>query len=375
MITFEEILYWLREKSPERLNELWRRADRTRQEQVGDAVHLRGLVELSNHCRRNCLYCGIRVSHKTVSRYRLTLEEVLECAKKAADFHYGTLVIQAGEDLKFDEAFITEMIREIKARYPLAITLSLGERSESEWIRWHEAGANRYLLRFETSNNLLFRAIHPVSPDSGGRFGDRIAMLRTLREIGYEIGSGVMIGIPGQSVTDLACDIDLFRQLDLDMIGCGPFLPHPETPLGNLRQDGNEWVSRILDQNGLPAFRFPVAEEPVTGTNEMTFKVYALTRLVCPQANIPSTTAVVTLGGKEGRLNGLCRGANVIMPNLTPTKYRMLYEIYPDKAASFESAEETHQKALENIRAIGRFPGSGPGGRVRGDQKEEIPKI
>ena len=181
MITFEEILYWLREKSPERLNELWRRADRTRQEQVGDAIHLRGLVELSNHCRRNCLYCGIRASHKTVSRYRLTREEVLECAKKAADFHYGTLVIQAGEDLKFDEAFITEMIREIKARYPLAITLSLGERSESEWIRWHEAGANRYLLRFETSNNLLFRAIHPVSPDSGGRFGDRIAMLKTLR--------------------------------------------------------------------------------------------------------------------------------------------------------------------------------------------------
>lgn len=349
----EEILFWLREKDPEKLKELWARADRLRAENVGDAVHFRGLIELSSFCRRNCLYCGIRASRPGLTRYRLTREEALSCVQKAVDFGYGTVVIQAGEDPGIDQNFITDLIREIKARSSLIITLSLGERKEEEWIAWKEAGADRYLLRFETSNQILYNAIHPKAPDTV--WPNRLDLLRRLREIGYEIGSGVMIGIPGQSIDDLARDIELFQELDLDMIGCGPYLAHPDTPLGKIEQDPD-----LGKQYGLPA-----TEDPVESSNEMAFKVIALARLVCPSANIPSTTAIATIDGKQGRTSGLSRGANVIMPNLTPMEYRALYEIYPHKAAALETAEQTHAIAIDQVKSIGRFPGSGPGGRKK----------
>lgn len=351
MLTRDEILYWLREQDPIKLNELWIQADRLRKDHVGDSVHFRGLIELSSFCRRNCLYCGIRTSRPNLVRYRLSMNEVLSCAQKAADFGYGTLVIQAGEDPGIEKSFITDLIRSIKDQYSLIITLSLGERKEEEWIEWKEAGASRYLLRFETSNQILYEAIHPKAPDT--IWPNRLDLLRQLRAIGYEIGSGVMIGIPGQSFSDLARDIELFQELDLDMIGCGPYLAHPDTPLGMIENDPD------LRKK----YHLPSTDDPVESSNEMAFKVIALARLVCPQANIPSTTAIATIDGKHGRTSGLSRGANVIMPNLTPMKYRALYEIYPHKAATLETAEETHTTAVDQVRSIGRSIGSGPGGR------------
>ena len=210
------------------------------------------------------------------------------------------------------------VVRRIKAQTPMAVTLSLGEREPDELALWREAGADRYLLRFETSNRTLFEKIHPPRP---GRVSDRIVLLAHLRELGYEVGSGVMIGIPGQSYDDLARDLELFRELNLDMIGVGPFLMHPQTPLADPQQQ----------PEAPPGEQVPASEL-------VTYKVIALTRLLCPGANIPSTTALATQNRRNGRELGLVRGANIVMPNLTPPKYRVHYEIYPNKACIQESA-------------------------------------
>ncbi len=368
---YEEILDWLKENDPEKLETLWKRADAVRRENVGDAVYLRGLIELSNICRRQCLYCGIRAGNSSVERYRLTTEEVLGCAKLAQKLGYGTLVIQAGEDLGIAADWIADLIHRIKSDYGLAITLSLGERNDADWILWREAGADRYLLRFETSNVSLFNAIHPPqrAPSAASNLKSpkwrrtrrnlgvnhpRLELLRRLREIGYEVGSGVMAGIPGQSWEDLARDIELFGTMELDMIGCGPYLPHPQTPLGDPEADfGQLGIEKVIPKS------------QVSVDESLPFKVIALARLVSPAANIPSTTAVATLDPKQGRLLGLSRGANIVMPNLTPTKYRKMYEIYPNKAASFESPEQTHRTAVEHILSLGRTIGVGPGASPR----------
>ena len=368
-LTVTEISKWLQETDREKLTELYDVANRTRRERVGDEVWLRGLLELSSYCRRNCLYCGVRASRR-IERYRMTREEILERAKLAYEYQFGTVVMQAGEDLALDEAFIADLVQEIRERYRLAITLSLGERKDSEFVRWKEAGADRYLLRFETSNRELYQAIHPNA--EGSVFQDRIKLLRRLREIGYEIGSGVMIGIPGQTYDDLANDLTLFRELDLDMIGCGPFLPHAETPLGRLETKNGRWRTVPIHETASESFQeiplstdkpfdYPTSDRQVPNSNELAFKVVALARILCPDANIPSTTAVATVDEIGGRKGALERGANVVMPNLTPEKYRKLYEIYPNKAASREEADKTRQTALRQIREIGRVPGIGPG--------------
>ena len=296
----------------------------------------------------------------------MTRAEILDCARKAHEWKFGTLVMQAGEDLALDEGLIADLIVEIKERFSLAITLSLGERKEREWRRWKEAGADRYLLRFETSNQELFRVIHPAAPNCAPQ--DRIALLRLLRAIGYEVGSGVMIGVPGQSFSDLARDLALFRDLDLDMIGCGPFLPHADTPLGRLEKIDGRWQTKGPNDNQVSAinhFNYPTVVDQVPNDLATTFKVVALTRILLPNANIPSTTAIATVDGQMGRKSGLERGGNVVMPNLTPMKYRKLYEIYPDKAGSDEDAERTTQTALRQISEIGRFQGEGTGSSQR----------
>jgi biotin synthase len=338
----DEIIAWLREEDESRLEELWARADATRREHVGDEVHLRGLIEISNHCVRRCAYCGINAGNRGVTRYRMAASEVLECAHLARSLAYGTVVMQAGEDYGITREWLAEVVRRIKAETGLAVTLSLGERPDADLEAWREAGADRYLLRFETSDQTLYERVHPSLP---GRHSDRFALLARLRELGYEIGSGVMIGIPGQTWQTLANDIRAFTGLDLDMIGVGPFLPHPATPLG---------------RHELP--EAPPGQQ-VPGTELMTYKVVALTRLVCPEANIPSTTALATLNLAQGRELGLSRGANIVMPNLTPTKYRALYEIYPAKACLYESAMECAGCLEKRISGIGRTPGRGPGGR------------
>lgn len=336
-----EILKWLREESPAQLEVLWARADDVRLKSVGDEVHLRGLVEVSNHCVRACGYCGIRAANRAVERYRMTVGEVLECARQARGFGYGTVVLQAGEDPELTGAWVAEAVRRIKAETGLAVTLSLGERTEEELRLWRAAGADRYLLRFETSDRRLFEHIHPSLP---GRQSNRIAMLGELRRIGYEVGSGVMIGIPGQGFETLADDIMLFSELDLDMIGVGPYIPHPGTPLGSGGGEG-----------GSPA------GGQVPNTEIMTYKVVALTRLACPRANIPSTTALATLNTARGRELGLMRGANIVMPNITPPQYRAKYEIYPNKACSNETAEACRHCLGARLASIGRRAGRGPG--------------
>ncbi len=352
--SLEEIERWLREEDPARLEELWASADAVRREHVGDEVHLRGLIEISSHCCRKCGYCGLRADNRDLTRYRMDREEVLNCAREAREFGYGTVVLQSGEDYGITRDWVTGLIQAIKAETGLAVTLSLGERPDEDLVAWREAGANRYLLRFETSDPRLYAMIHPPGP--GRTLSDRIAMLRRLRELGYEAGSGVMVGIPGQTYAMLAKDIATFGELDLDMIGVGPYIPHPATPLSENRPvDG---VDRLVP---MPA---PEGEQ-VPNTEAMTYKVVALTRLACPEGNIPSTTALATLNLARGRELGLQRGANIVMPNLTPPEYRKLYEIYPAKACISETGRECHSCMKARIRGIGRTPGAGPGGRRR----------
>jgi biotin synthase len=341
-----ELIGWLKEVDETRLEALWDRADEVRRLHVGDAVHLRGLIEVSNHCVRRCTYCGINVTNHEVERYRLTAEEIVACARQALDLGYGTVVMQAGEDYGLTRDFIAEVVRRIKAETGLAVTLSLGERPDDDLVAWREAGADRYLLRFETSDPELYASIHPSLP---GRPSDRFEILRHLRDLGYEIGSGVMLGIPGQTWQTLASDLLAFQGLDLDMIGVGPYLPHPATPLG---------------RGELP--EAPPGEQ-VPNSELMTYKVVALTRLLCPQSNIPSTTALATLNLAQGRELGLARGANVVMPNLTPVQYRALYEIYPGKACIRETANECAHCLSGRIVRMGRQVGRGPGGRGRGE--------
>lgn len=337
-----ELLAWLREDDSTKLADLWRLADQTRQKYVGGEVHLRGLVEISSHCVRLCGYCGLRAGNRGLQRYRMSDDEVLDCAATAVDFGYGTVVLQAGEDPELTGDRVAELVRKIKAEFPLAVTLSLGERDEWELAAWRAAGADRYLLRFETSNRALFERIHP--PRNGRQPVDRMDILTVIRCLGYEVGSGVMIGIPGQSYDDLADDLEWFARLNLDMIGVGPYLRHPDTPLAD-------------------ASRCPELPEgiQVPSTELMTYKVVALTRLMCPRANIPATTALATLNTEYGRELGLVRGANVVMPNLTPTKYRALYEIYPGKACVAETGEACHHCLGRRLQAIGRMPGRGRG--------------
>ena len=356
-----EILDWLRETNPQRLETLWQRANDVRRAYVGDAVHLRGLVEISNHCLRQCAYCGLRAGNQGLPRYRMTAEEIIAAAHQAVTFGFGTVVLQAGEDYSLRAAWVADVVRRIKRTTLLAVTLSLGERDESELALWRQAGADRYLLRFETSDRALFDLLHPGlrgrPPGAAASTSDRFAILRQLKALGYETGSGIMIGLPGQTYESVARDIWLFRELDLDMIGIGPFIPHPRTPLGN------EELWNEYDEARAGA-RLPAPDDQVPNTELMVYKAIALTRLVRPDANIPSTTALATINKRDGRELGLKRGANVFMPNLTPLKYRSLYQIYPAKACIEETGDACNHCLRLRIQTIGRHLGTGPGGRA-----------
>jgi len=346
-LTREAIEYWLRETDEARLEALWAAADETRRRCVGGAVHLRGLIEVSNYCVRGCTYCGIRAANRSVERYRLSAGVVLDCARKAEQFGYGTLVMQSGEDYGIERDWMADVLRRIRRETSIsAITLSLGERPDEDLAAWREAGADRYLLRFETSDEKLYRRIHPDLP---GKVSDRMAILRRLQALGYEAGTGIMVGIPGQTHASIADDIELFRGMDMDMIGIGPYLPHPATPLGQefeRRLAGREW----------PPDQAPNSEL-------MTCKVVALTRLARPDANLPATTALSLANKAGGRAHGLQRGANVVMPNLTPLKEREQYEIYPEKAAVHETAEAINESIMTLLASLGRTVGTGAGGR------------
>ncbi len=342
-LNHETIVSWLQETDKEKLEELYTEANKIRKEMVGDEVHLRGLIEFSSYCSRKCTYCGLNSFRTDISRYRMNRNEILSCAKEAEEFGYGTVVLQSGEDYGITTTWMENLIQDIKNETSLAITLSLGERSDEELEIWRKAGADRYLLRFETSNPELYQKIHPDVSDE--KIGDRMTKLQTLRKLGYEVGSGVMIGIPGQTWDMLAQDIEMFKELNLDMIGVGPFISHKDTPLGKKPE-------------------FAPQKQQVPNNEEMAYKVIALTRIICPKANIPSTTAIATLNKASGRENGLNRGANILMPNMTPRKYRALYEIYPAKACLDETSVECRGCMSGRIKKIGRTIGKG-----RGDSK------
>jgi biotin synthase len=344
-MTKNEIVRWLLEDDENKLKELWKMADDIRLENVGDKVHLRGLIEFSNYCVRRCGYCGLTSDNNDVNRYRMTADEIVACAHEADLYDYGTVVMQSGEDYGIKRDWLADVVRRIKSETPLAVTLSVGERSFEDLLNWRKAGADRYLLRFESSDEQLYNYIHPSLPN---KKSNRFEILKQLRDLGYEVGSGVMLGIPGQTYNSLANDLLLFQELDLDMIGVGPYIPHPDTQLG---------------KNGIPWHI--ESNEQVPNTELMTYKAVALARILRPDANIPSTTALATLNTNEGRELGLSRGANIVMPNMTPPKYRTLYEIYPAKACINETAKQCHLCMKGRIYSIGRDVGDGQGGRVR----------
>ncbi|KYO64607.1 [FeFe] hydrogenase H-cluster radical SAM maturase HydE [Thermovenabulum gondwanense] len=321
----QELCYILSLEDPEKLEILYQKADKIRKKYVGDEVHLRGLIEFSNYCRNNCLYCGIRRDNKKVRRYRMEIDEIFETVSLASRLGYKTVVLQSGEDMYYTLDKLTELIKRIKNDMDIAITLSIGERSYEEYEKLYEAGADRYLMRFETSNPELYAKLHPDSS-----FENRINILKWLKQIGYQTGSGVMIGLPGQTIEDLAEDILMFKKLDLDMIGVGPYICHPDTPLA-----------------GNPG-----------GTAEMTLKVIALTRIVTKNTHIPATTALATLRPEDGREKALMAGANVIMPNVTPLKYREHYTLYPNKICINESALQCNSCIKRRIYSIGRVIGT-----------------
>jgi biotin synthase len=334
---------WLADDSPATAAELAAEADRVRRDVVGDAVHLRGLIEISNHCVRGCTYCGLRAAARGVERYRMADDEIVERARLAEQLGFGTVVLQAGDDPGLTREGVARVVEHIKRATSLAVTLSLGERDRETWRAWRDAGADRYLLRFETSDESLYDTIRPLAHRDARH---RLEMLPELRELGYEIGGGVMVGLPGQTLDVLARDVELFRELDLDMIGIGPFVPHAGTPLGERALASGHDAEAAL---------------------ELALRAVALARVVCPEANIPATTAVASTGGADARRRALAGGANVIMPNLTPSRFHESYEIYPGKVALAPHTNEGKAALATLLASLGRRPGVGAGSRRSGD--------
>jgi biotin synthase len=286
---------------------------------VGDEVHLRGLIEFSNICKQNCLYCGLRRDNKNIKRYRLKPEQIINFAKNARNLGYRTVVLQSGEDDFFNVERMTKIIKSIK-QLDVAITLSIGEKTREEYKAYKEAGADRYLLRIETTDKELYEKLDPNMSHE-----NRKRCLKDLKELGYEVGTGCLIGLPGQTIESIADDILFFKEIDADMIGVGPFIPNPDTPLKN--------------EKG--------------GTFELSLKVMAITRLLMPDINIPATTAMETLN-INGRLIALRSGANVVMPNVTEGEYRKLYALYPGKICINDTPTHCFSCITGKINSIGR---------------------
>jgi len=297
-------------------------ADRVRREFVGDGVLLRGIIEFSNICRNTCQYCGLNRSNVRLQRYRLTSDEILAATENVDQAGIKTIVLQSGEEDNLDADWLRQVVEEIKWRFDVAVTLCVGERSRAEYQAWKEAGADRYLLKIETSDPGLYGELHP-----GMSFENRVRCLRDLAELGYQTGSGNLVGLKGQTVASLASDIQFFQQGNFDMVSASPFIPHPQTPL---------------------------AREPA-GDLLMTLKMIALTRIVSRTAHIPASTALGSLHGRDERPEALAAGANVLMPNFTPMPYRRHYEIYPNKRCVGEDAIACAGCMERMVAATGRW--------------------
>ena len=281
---------------------------------------MRGLIELTSFCKKDCLYCGLRRHNKNADRYRLTLDEILECVRKGDKLGYKTFVLQGGEDEYFTDDKMVEIIKAIKSEFPdNAITLSLGERSYDSYKRMYDAGADRYLLRHESASKELYESIHPGEP-----FEKRRNCLKNLKDIGYQSGAGFMVGIPGQTNEDLVNDLRFVKEFEPAMCGIGPFIPHKDTPLRNYEH----------------------------GSLEKTVICLAIVRLLLPKVLLPATTALSSIDPK-GREEGLKAGGNVIMPNLSPMSVRKKYSLYDNKAYILDEDAEYRTMIEQKINEAG----------------------
>lgn len=317
----EEYAFFIENRTPSLFEELSKRARKAREEIYGNDIYLRGLIEISSYCKNDCLYCGIRKSNKQAERYRLTGEEILSCCREGYGLGYRTFVLQGGEDAYFTDGRLTDIIKKIKEGYPdCAVTLSLGERSRESYEKLFEAGADRYLLRHETADKPHYEKLHPPAMS----FDNRMRCLEDLREIGFQVGCGFMVGSPYQTAAELAEDLKFVENFKPDMCGIGPFVPHRHTPFKN----------------------FP------HGTAELTCFLLSVLRLIYPRMLIPATTALGTID-PVGREKGILAGANVVMPNLSPVGVRKKYELYDNKICTGEEAAECRECLARRIASVG----------------------
>jgi len=324
----DDLIYLLNLKEEADIKKLYEAAYAEKLKNVGSKVYFRGIIEFSNICAKDCYYCGIRKSNKNVGRYSISLEEILESAQFAFDQGYGSIVLQSGErEDKSYVDFVENALKEIKkiGDGALGITLSAGEQTEDVYRRWYDAGAHRYLLRIETTNEKLYSELHPDDHS----FKRRVECLNSMNKLGYQVGTGVMTGLPGQTADDLADDILFFERTGVHMIGMGPFIPHEDTPLAD--SDPKKSKEERLD---------------------MGLKMIAVTRLYLKNVNIASTTALQALSS-TGRELGLKAGANIIMPNLTDTKYRADYQLYNDKPCINENAGMCRGCLEMRVKSVG----------------------
>ncbi len=328
-LTRDELIQLL--TSTENDAQLYAAADAVRQKYVGDDIHLRALIEFSNICKNNCLYCGLRRDNQNAERYRMEPDTIVKLATYAAqNLGLKTVVLQSGEDLWFTTERLCDIIRRIK-ELGVALTLSIGEKTLEEYTAYRTAGADRFLIRIETTDKQLY-----IDNDPGMSWEARAQCLRDLRTAGLEVGTGSLVGLPNQTVESLADDILFFKEVDADMVGIGPFIPHPNTPL----------------------------KDAAGSTFETALKVMALTRLLLPDINIPATTAMETLA-PNGQVRALQAGANVIMPNVTLAEFRKNYELYPGKSVTGNTSAEALQKLKEKIASINRTVSQTQGFHVR----------
>ena len=302
---FEELLTM---DNPETIDYLSERARFVREKVYGKAVYLRGLIEFTNYCKNNCYYCGIRYGNKNVERYRLSEEQIISACDMGYELGFRTFVLQGGEDMFFTDEVMVRLIKTIKEKHPdCAVTLSIGERDKESYRKMREAGADRYLLRHETADKEHYEFIHPRELS----FEHRMQCLRDLKDLGYQVGCGMMIGSPGQKMEHLIKDLRFLQEFQPEMVGVGPFIPHHDTPF----------------------------KDEKAGSVEITLKILSIVRLILPEVLLPATTALGT-ADSEGREKGILAGANVVMPNLSPTDVRDKYLLYDNKICTGDEAAE-----------------------------------
>ncbi|MCI8674518.1 MAG: [FeFe] hydrogenase H-cluster radical SAM maturase HydE [Lachnospiraceae bacterium] len=317
----EDFIRLIEKHTPDTDEYLFQKADRLRQENYGNEIYIRGLIELTNYCKNDCIYCGIRRSNRNAQRYRLEPEDIMECCRTGYELGFRTFVLQGGEDGWYTDEKVCQILTAIKKDYPdCAVTLSLGERSRESYQAWFDAGADRYLLRHETATPEHYAKLHP--PELS--LARRMECLHNLKEIGYQTGCGFMVGSPFQTAHHLAQDLLYIHELQPQMVGIGPFIPHHDTPF---------------------------AKKPA-GTVEDTLFYLAIIRLMLPKVLLPATTALGTID-PNGREKGVHAGANVIMPNLSPLSVRKKYMLYDNKISTGEEAAESVTLLKKRMEAIG----------------------